>query len=410
MIKSLLESEEIKALIKANEFNMLSLFSEIFNENSYTRILSYLFNSEENHGLNQQFFRSWLKKIDNLDFKLPAVKNSTIKSSFNWQTHDGRFIDLVVQVIDRETGKVTHVLGLENKKFTKESESQLSDYQEDIIGTFDEDTDKVIIYMTPKGDKASSCSDDEDIDSECPCISVSYNSLVETCEEKFETNNCDILLLIKHLKNYIKHHIVYGASMRDSKRNIVNSISKNSEYKKAIEEIIKYYPTFKTIRNLVYEDILPELLDRYRYVRIAWIYPSRSNTPHEINFEINPKGKSIKELLGRKKISFYYMLHSSTPNPHIGDEVCIRLMAWCGDGYDYVKSSQAFAQKIKKADIFNEDLSTPRQWKPWECLYSGGTYNLQDMGEQDTESIVELIGDCVEETYKPLEDYIKSIK
>ncbi len=62
MIKRLLESEEIRALIKVNEFNMLSLFSEVFNENSYTRILSYLFNSEENHGLNQQFFRSWLKK------------------------------------------------------------------------------------------------------------------------------------------------------------------------------------------------------------------------------------------------------------------------------------------------------------------------------------------------------------
>ena len=397
MIEKLKNSKKFQELTRINDFNMLALFSDIFNENSYTRILSYLFNSEENHGLNQQFFRSWLKKIDNLNFKLPAVKNSTIKTSVNWRTHESRFIDLVVQVINKETGKVTHVVGLENKKFTKDSDSQLSDYQKDISLTFPH-SHKVMIYLNPRGDKARSRSDKMP---QCPCINVSYNSLVETCEEKFQTSNHDILILINNLKNYIKYHIIYGATMKDSKKNIVNSICKNSEYKKAIEEIIKYCPVYKTIRNLVYEDILEKLQELYHNVRVAWVYPHTSNTPHEINFEIG----DINKLLGKKKIKFYYMLHSNTPNPHIGDDICVRLMAYCD-----VKSSQTRAQKIKKANLFPENNSSPKQWKPWECLYSGKIYNLRDIGDLDSESIVDIIKDCVNKTYAPLKKYLKSVQ
>jgi len=401
MIEKLLKSKKFQELVKINNFNMLSLFSDIFNENSYTRLLAYLFNSEENHGLNQQFFRSWLKNVQEINFKLPTAINSTIKTRLNWRTHENRYIDMVIQVINKETGKVSHVIGLENKKFTTESENQLADYQKDINLTFPQ-SKKVLIYLTPKGHKGKSHS--EKI-TQCPCINVSYNSLTKTCDEKFKTDKHDILTLIKHLNKYISYNIIYGANMKDSKKKIVNSISQNTEYKKAIEEIIKYYPTYKTIRNLAYENIVSELQEHYDHVRIAWVYPQSSNTPHEINFEID----DINDLLGKRKIKFYYMLYSNTPNPHIGNDVCIRLMAYCGDGYEYVKSSQTLAKKIKKASLFPESSSLPKQWKPWECLYSGKIYNLQDMGELDSESIVDIIHDCIEKTYKPLKKYIISI-
>lgn len=402
MFEKLLNSKEFKELIRVNDFNLLSLFSHVFNENSYTRILAYLFNSEESHGLKQQFFRRWLKKVKKVDFKLPPPKNSIIKTSFNWRTHENRFIDMVIQVINKKTGKVTHVIGVENKKFTKDSYNQLSDYQADIISTFPQ-SEKVLIYLTPKGNEGKSHSKKM---TQCPCVNVSYISLIETCGEKFQTNNRDILILINHLRSHLKYNIIYGGSMADSKKNIVNSISQNAEYKKAIEEIIKYYPTYKTIRNLVYEDIVGDLQELYGYARIAWIYPQASNTPHEINFEIG----DINDLLGKRKIKFYYMLYSNTTNPHIGDDVCVRLMAYCGENNEYVKSSQLLAKKIKNANLFPANNSPEKQWKPWECLYSGKMYNLRDMGELDSESIVEIINDCIEKTYKPLRKFIESIR
>jgi hypothetical protein len=83
-------------------------------------------------------------------------------------------------------------------------------------------------------------------------------------------------------------------------------------------------------------------------------------------------------------------------------------MAYCGDGYEYVKSSQILAKKIRNANLFPTN-SKPRQWKPWECLYSGQTYHLQDMGELDSESIVDIIKDCVDKTYEPLKKYLMSV-
>jgi hypothetical protein len=316
-------------------------------------------------------------------------------------THDKRYIDMIVQIIDKKSGTVTHVLGIENKTFSKESENQLSDYQKDLIKTFPE-ADKALIYITPDGRTGNTLS--EAIATQCPCINVSYDSLIRTCESNFKTTNRDIFIIIRHLRNFIKYNLKYGTNMNDSKRKIVNSILKDVEQKRAIQEIIKYSPSYKTIRNLIYEDILQELYEKYEYVRIAWIYPNTSSTPHEINFEIN----DLNDFVGNKKIEFYYMLHSKTYNPHIGDEIIVRLMAYCGKNYEYVKSSQNLARRIRKAGIFPPDKSNSREWKPWVCLYSGSAYNLADMGELDNEGIVDIINECIDLTYKPLKKFIQS--
>lgn len=397
MIEVLLSSNEFKKLIKANDFNLLSLFSDLFSENSYSRLLAYLFDSEENHGLHQQFFRAWVKNAEKIKFKLPTAKKCTIKTSFNWRTHENRFIDLIIQVIENSSGRVTHVIGIENKKFTSDSEKQLSDYQLDIISTFPQ-AEKILIFLTPKGHSGKS----QKKLPKCPCVSLSYESLINTCEQKFKTKNHDILILIKNLNTFIRYNLVFGGDVGESKKNIVTSISKNPEYKDAIKEIIKYCPIYKTIRNLIYEDVIAELQDIFDYARVAWVYPKTSNTPHEINFEIN----DLNDLVGKRKIEFYYMICSNTPNPHINDEICVRLMAYCSDNYEYVKSSQVLSKKIKKANLFPNNISAPKQWKPWECLYSGQNYKLSDMGALDTESIVEIIQDCVEQTYEPLKEYL----
>lgn len=398
MIEKLLDSSNFKKLTMINNFNYLSLFSDIFNENSYSRFLAYLFDSQANHGLNQQFFRYWLKNVSKI--KLPLQSDSIIKASFNWRTHENRYIDIIIQIISKDTGHATHIIGIENKKFTKDSENQLSDYQRDIVSTFHK-CENILIYLTPKGEKGKSASDNI---SKCPCVAVSYSTLIHACENNFKTENADILKLITHLKKFIEFNIISGENMNDSKKNIVDAISRKSEYKNAISEIIKYYPTYKTIRNLVYEDITPQLSKIYDHASLAWIYPHSSNTPHEINFAIN----DLNELIGNRKIGFYYMLYSSTPNPHTGDTICVRLMAYCGDNYEYVKRSQDLAKKIKKADIFPENITPAKKWKPWECLYSGQMYHLQDMADLDVDSIVDIMQDCIEKTYEPLKKFLKS--
>ena len=70
--------------------------------------------------------------------QLPTQSNSIIKTNFNWGTRENRYIDMLIQVISIKNGKVTHVIGIENKKFTNDSDNQLSDYQADIVSTFPE--------------------------------------------------------------------------------------------------------------------------------------------------------------------------------------------------------------------------------------------------------------------------------
>ena len=400
-IEKLINSNDFRKLVHANDFNLFSLFTEVFNENSYTRFLAYFLSSEENHGLDQQFFRTWIKNIDNSDFQLPTKNKSIIKTAFNWMTHDKRFIDMIIQVINKKSGTVTHVIGIENKTFSKESENQLSDYQRDIIETFPK-SDKALIYLTPDGRSGETFS--KTLSNQCPCINSSYSSLIKTCESKYRTENEEVLSIIKHLRNFIKYNLIYGTDMNDSKRKIVNSILKDVEQRMAVQEIIKYSPCYKTIRNLIYEDVLQELYEEHEYVRIAWLYPNTSSTPHEINFEIN----DLNDFVGKRKIEFYYMLHSKTYSPHIGDEIIVRLMAYCGENYEYVKSSQNLARRIRKAGVFPQNKSNSREWKPWVCLYSGSAYNLADMGELDREGIVDIINECVDLTYKPLKRFVQS--
>ncbi|MEA1980855.1 MAG: hypothetical protein U9N54_07775, partial [candidate division Zixibacteria bacterium] len=78
-------SEEYRQLQESeNDFNILTIFEDVFHENSYSRIIAFLCSSNNKHNLGQRFFREWMKQIKNI--KLPPSNSCYVQTYFNWST------------------------------------------------------------------------------------------------------------------------------------------------------------------------------------------------------------------------------------------------------------------------------------------------------------------------------------
>jgi hypothetical protein len=60
----LIDAAPFKALLQLRaDFNVFSLFDDAIVENSYSRMLSFLLDSREQHGLGDTLLKEWLKRV-----------------------------------------------------------------------------------------------------------------------------------------------------------------------------------------------------------------------------------------------------------------------------------------------------------------------------------------------------------
>jgi len=400
-IQNLINSKEFQELKKIGiellkekaDFDIIELFENVIDENAWSRIFSFLINSERNHNLGQTFLREWTKKIKNREFdkfvkNLPDINNSKIKTITEWTTKNNRRIDIMVLIQDLNL-RTHSVIGIENKLYSDEGHNQLSDYQDAIIENYPEQN-KIMFFLTPNGRNSITSIDN----SNCPCIEVDYNTLSDTCLEIVnESKNNQINLFLKS----ISKHIIKMNNENIMKKQIESIISKiysDKENREAINILINNLPNISTVF-----DRLEQYFSTNNNFDIE-IYQDKETTEFKLHT------KKLDKLVEELGFGFCYMLHYDGNSPDIDDFIVLRLMLMA----DHKKLGKDKVLELQRQFKFPNSLNEEKNWWQWKSIWTGDSYKLADLGEKDFEGLKNLLEIGIDQTYDILKQNILNYK
>lgn len=383
------------------QFDLLSVYEELIDEMAWSRLFAYLLDSTQNHGLNQSAFRKLVKQIPDLKLfskSLPSETDTKIICVTEWKTESSRRIDILIKIIDTN-GKINAILGIENKVDSGEQNDQIRDYQKSLNIAFPK-IPKALLYLTPDGRFTETADDDLN----CPCYSVSFETISNICEQIIPYTNGQGQVFLSVLKNYIEK-ITNKQSMDKEALQLIKKLYKDPDYRQAIKLISQYSPNIRS----VFDDLslrinnsktLPFSMDA---VSIDY-YPKTSPNPHEFKIYID----ELIEIGNNKGFHPCFMLHCENPNPDFGDIYTLRIVTW----YSNFKvkdavSRQAVKDKVQNAFSFTNSLGTNKHWSQWICLWTGNSYKLTDLGDNDVEGLKALLIKGIKDNY---EDYKTGLK
>jgi hypothetical protein len=397
-IQNLINSEEfqelktigIKLLNERADFDIIELFENLIDENAWSRIFSFLINSERNHNLGQVFLREWAKKIKNSEFdkfvkNLPDLNNSKIKTITEWTTKKNRRIDIMVLIQD--LNHRTHsVIGIENKLYSDEGQNQLSDYQDAIIENYPEQN-KIMFFLTPNGRNSITSIDN----SSCPCVEIDYNTLSDTCLEIVNENDNNQINLF--LKSISKHILKMNNEnfMEEQIKSIISKIYSDKENREAINILINNLPNISNVF---------EKLEQY--------FSTNNNFDISIfqTKEFKLHTKKLDKLAAELEIGFCYMLHYNGNSPDIDDFIVFRLMLMA----DHKELGKDRVLELQRQFKFPNNLNEEKNWWQWKSIWTGDSYKLVDLGEKDFEGLKKLLETSIEQTYDILKQKILNYK
>lgn len=194
------------------QFNLFALLDDSIDENSWSRFVTFLFNSKEKHGLGISPFQSWW---DLVEPTLPADKRTLFQFGKDFETHtkfnlptlEGRYLDILIEV--KKSNEIRAVIGIENKVDAGEQPNQIRDYQTDLCKRY-VSCPKVIFFLTPD-ERESKTQDSEN--RECPCVSCSYKSLVEMCGKTIPRSQGEVEILLSSMSAFLKREILGELTM-----------------------------------------------------------------------------------------------------------------------------------------------------------------------------------------------------
>ena len=177
LISALTESDQyikLKGLAGPRRFNVFDALDEAFSENTSSRFLRHILDSDEGHGLGMKVVQALVnlqsRPIPTEVRKAFAHTEST-SATFNARTSDGYYLDILAVGSDDEH-RPTFALGIENKIDASEQPDQLRHYQAHLIRTFQR-VPKAILYLTKYGDAPTTA----DESANCPVISISHGDI-----------------------------------------------------------------------------------------------------------------------------------------------------------------------------------------------------------------------------------------
>jgi hypothetical protein len=399
-VRRLICSDEFKQIVDACEQSttMLGILQDAFHENVLSRILRFLCDSSESHGLKDKFVRRWLRAIPSRPFSLGKGSHQ-IKAHFNWpvktQSNTNRYIDLVLVISRQDTANPIAVVGVETKIDAPESDKQIQDYQEALCQRF-RHGHRMLLFLTPDG-RANQTGK---IESVCKCHDISYDSVVSACELPSSGASKHTRMLLDNLSQFLSRDV-----MRDRRRSQIDQLVKELESDPASAralEILRGLTHRPTVRSFVYERLLPEIRKECGNVEVAWHNPRNTTRPNEFNFAHDEIRAALPSNSG---FEIYYMLHSKEKEPSSGNYVSILLMAWLEKG--------RFHSNLKKRlELFRDTLPgsrTGHRWADWVCLWASDEYRLNGLDSHDAEKLAELYKRTVDVTKKPLLKFLKQL-
>jgi hypothetical protein len=109
-VKRLTRCDEFKQIVNHCRASntILGILQDAFHENVFSRLLRFLCDTSETHGLGDKFVKQWLKSIPQCPFKL-GKGTCQIDAYFNWlvrtQSQNRRYIDLVLLISSKRGGE-----------------------------------------------------------------------------------------------------------------------------------------------------------------------------------------------------------------------------------------------------------------------------------------------------------------
>jgi hypothetical protein len=401
-VKQLARCDEFKQIVDHCQVSRttLGILQDAFHENVLSRMLRFLCDSSETHGLGDKFVRQWLKSIPNCSFKL-GKGAFQIDAHFNWlvrtQSETNRYIDLVLVIFRRGTPAPIAVFGVETKIDAPESDKQIEDYQRALNQRFQYVRYRALLYLTPDG-RANQTGM---IDSDCECYNTSYISIISACE-LLSSGGGQVTLTSKQTKALLQDlsQFLSRDVMKDKRRSQIDELLKKLQNDPASAralDIVRGLTHRPTIRSFVYEWLLPKIREEFGDVEVDWHFPNSSTRPHEFNFVHN----DIRaKLPSRSRFQIFYMLHSTKREPSSGDSVSVLLMAYSP------KQERKFGAALQtRFSSIREELPQSegelRQWGPWLCLWASAEHRLNGFDADEADELAQLYKRTVDTT-KPI--------
>jgi hypothetical protein len=156
-----------------------AVLAPILKERALTEGLRYLLDSQNPHGLGDNFFRQIVAFCN-----LPKIKLSDephiVTATSEWLTDDRRRVDILAIARKNYEHPPSVIIGIEGKITAFESNSQISDYQKALCDAF-KSPPKAVILLTTDG-RMPKTMDSNNI----PVIPMSWKKLAEImCKEEF---------------------------------------------------------------------------------------------------------------------------------------------------------------------------------------------------------------------------------
>ncbi len=161
-----------------NNVNFFEISGMTNQEIKHSQTLSWFFDANENHSLNDEFIKRFIKRVidmnaDNVEGIDDFDKNITDYNSFTLK-REWKHIDILIS-----SDELKKVVAIENKVYATESDGQLDRYHKVIKDEF-KDYDKLFIYLTREGEEPS--------DPDNWCI-ADYKMIIDSLEESLELSN-----------------------------------------------------------------------------------------------------------------------------------------------------------------------------------------------------------------------------
>jgi hypothetical protein len=381
-VNLILETPEYKKLQTIqNDFDLFSLFEDVLVENAWSRLFAFLLDSRRNHNLGTAVFRSWLKLLPNSPVTSLVSAFST-RVYTEWGTEERRRIDIVIEVLS-PTRQILGVVGVENKIWSGEQESQVADYQKALTAAYPGKISKAIVFLSPDGRQSTTAC----ATASCPCIAATHSSIANACATIPPSSTS-----ISHAISAMCAHL-RRTHMTEDAKSLVAKLYEKPAHRIALKFIAANLPTVAAAI-----DMIPKTLKDTHHIesKCEWKYGL-----HEFNFSVF----NLNELIEAKKVGFYYMLLSeSRPEAaDIGDAVTVRLMLHVEKDTDRRKSlAEAFRKEMPASK------GNFRQWGPWENIWVGESYVLEDFGHKDVEGMAKILAHGIDQTYSTLKRTVEA--
>lgn len=202
-------------------FNIFDILKISRTEIRHSNMLSWLLDTNENHGLGDKFLKNMFLKIlkENEDKEYDSFK-LLLMDLYSFRVFREReHIDILL-VSDKEK----NVIAIENKIGSSEHNHQLQRYREYLDKEY-KDYKKILVFLTPDGDEPS--------DKKWGILT--YESILDILDKVYENNELqsDVDLLLKNYTDVVRRNIVDDQELVKVCTDIYN------RHKKALDLIIE---------------------------------------------------------------------------------------------------------------------------------------------------------------------------